>query len=198
MTNSLIPTTLSPMIDRNPFKVLREEHDWTQDSLTQKIGCSKVLIIRTEQGCYPDPPTTIMEFWLKDPRVVEVLRPDPVTLRVTYREFQKHTRMENYGKLWEKFDFDKVEGTVHPFVAWRLSTNLNPTQVCKYFCVHPATLYKLESQHYTMNDLPQPLVDALLESGYSEATIESLRSSFRQFKKNYSATVKVTQPGDRS
>lgn len=179
-------------IDRNPLKVLREHHDWTLESLASKVGCSKVLLIRAEQGCYPEPMPILMEFWTKDPRVDDRLRPDPVVLRVEYREFQRETRKANYGALYDRFNFKNFAVGVHPFVAWRESSDLNPTQVCKLFCLHPSLIYKFETQHWLCNDLPKPLVEALNESGYRDEVLTDLSDAFHRFKRQYSDTVKVT------
>lgn len=173
----------------NPLKTLRESYNWTQEDFARFAGCSKLLVIRTEQGCYPAPPPVILDFLRRSPRLKEGDY-DTEAFLAEYIEFQRLTRQENFGRLNPTYDFEAASPT-HPFVAWRESSNLNATQVSKYYCVQQALIYKFEKQHYLLNSLPAPLVDALMESGYGQSLINRLAIAFDQFKQLQSERISV-------
>jgi DNA-binding XRE family transcriptional regulator len=173
----------------NPIKVYREANGWTLETLATKVGCSKQLVIRTEQGCYPKIPPAIVDFFAYNPTVK--VRPDTTLIQVEYREYQTEVRISNYGTLYAGFNFSRVADSVHPFTAWRESSDLNLTQVCKMFCLHPATIFKFEKQPYLVNSLPQPLVEALNESGYNEQVCFDLSAAYQRYLAQLSANIKV-------
>lgn len=181
----------------NPMKALRERLGWTQEDVARFADCSKNLVIRMEQGCYPEPPPVLLNFFLHNPRVRNAIgQVDRLEVLAQYRQFQKETRIEHYGRLDPNYsfllEFDlETDTPKHPFIAWRALTGLNPTQIAKYYCLHQALIYKFEKQHYLLNSLPQPLVDALIESGYGPVIISRLEDAFFKFKAANSERVGV-------
>lgn len=172
----------------NPIKAARLHLGYSQVHFAKNCGTSKQLVIRAEQGCYPDIPPAIFNYL----RFHTKLDLDSTEFRATYCAFQHQQRKFAYGMLEKPYDFLINSPSEHPFIAWREYSNLNQTQVAKNFCVHPSVLFKFEKQPHLLNDLPEQLVDALLDSGYAPALITELRTAYRRYKDYLASEVNFT------
>lgn len=158
----------------NPLKRERLLRSLTLEALALKTGVSRMTIIRTEQGLYNVPSDRLLTFLSPDSAVRRT------GLQAEYQVWRKGRREASYGVLPDAGGFNAIEA--HPFVAWRESAALNQNQVAKAFCIHRATLYKFESQPHLLNDVPEDILEALIQSGYSTVTLQALRSAFSSYK----------------
>ena len=175
----------------SPVKRFRvDEFHMTQAEFAHACGVSKLLIIRAEQCCYKLPPPAIENYL-----VSQVPAFDLNEFRADYLNFQRKMRKFSYGILEPGFDFHHLSPKKHPFIEWREYSAINQTMACKYWCLHPAVIYKFEVQPHLLNDLPSDLVDALLESGYSELIIAELRAAYKRYKTYLASKVGVRVEG---
>lgn len=155
----------------NPLKLFRERLGKTLEETAALAEVSKHFVIRSEQGVYTEPPETLVDFYK------EYFDFDDI--KADYYRYQRNTRIANYGKLLEPWNFNAPVGK-HPFIHWRqLSGMHSQAGVCKYFCVHPAVVSKFEKG---LGNIPEQLLAALLESGYSVDTLNLLEKAYLAFK----------------
>lgn len=160
----------------NPLKDLRQECNFTLEEVADRASVSKLFLIRAEQGCFSSCPERLVEFY---GRYVDL---DYLETASKYLEFQSVTRVGNYGRLIEPWEFPK-EIPDHPFIHWRQCSGLKAQiSISKLFCIHPAVVFKFENKPRTINSVPQQLQDALLESGYERVTINLLSTAYAEFK----------------
>lgn len=166
---------------KNPLKAVRLTAGLSQQSVADLTHLSRLMIVRVEQGFYPEPPSALIEFLSNCSGV------RPHILREDYHEWQVDRRQLSYGLLMEPPPTPPLSpvGLVlkHPFKHWReLSpTSPNLTHVCKLFCLHQGLMYKFENSPHLVDSLPQPLVSALLESGYDPQTIKNLDRWYQMY-----------------
>lgn len=180
----------------NPVKHLRKNVlNLTMEELCRACKVSKTLIIKNEQGCYPSPSAVLTLFFR---RHVEYF--DEQHFNDQYSLFQYHTRRLSYGLLLPNFPLQEYlnrlpvgaepntqisnEPFYHPFEYWRMCSIKQPNlyQISKAFCTHQGILFKFENQHHLVNSVPDPLVSALLDAGYSRDTLIQLDLAYREFK----------------
>lgn len=198
----------------NPLKVERKRLGLTIDSLCYRASVSKSLVIKNEQGTYPEPSPTILAYFTnEDPDF------DSAECRASYRAWQRDKREQSYGLLNPHFDLraylrglpvgddigksqNGTEPYPHPFEWWRLRTVLQPNlnKISKGFCLQQALLFKFEQQAYLVNSVPEPITHALIEAGYDRRVLMDLEvaySEWKQYIRNLS--LKVDRSGiDRS
>lgn len=152
----------------------------TIDKVSSRTGLSKQYIIKAEQACYADPSDVLLRFYEVNLR--EVAK--------DYYAFQREIRLANYGKLIEPWHFMVNEVTDHPFINWRVCSGVGSRDaISRYFCVHPAILFKFE--HGRITTVPEHLVQALLESGYDAVTLTKLEESYQEFLVKRRGELKV-------
>jgi len=155
---------------KNPIKLLREEAGLSMETLAERSEVSKQTVLRAEQGCYDLIPPSIFNYMLSAWPYSEI-----INLPTRYRDWQKEQRKQNYGELSTLITWDFLSPAVHPFIYWRETSNIYARiQISKLYCVHPATISRFEHSNALSSSVPEQLIDALLESGYSLATIEKL------------------------
>lgn len=164
----------------NPLKKIRTSLDLTIDQVAYRAGVSKQFIIKSEQAVYTEPSASLVAFY------GELVDLDVVEIEQEYYLFQRETRRANYGRLIEPWAFTAALGEVgHPFINWRMLSGVSSAAgLCKLFCVHPAVLNKFENRSYLIAGVPEGLVSALLEAGYSANTLDALEKAYRDFKLN--------------
>lgn len=169
----------------NPLKRLREESGMTLKRVSRGTGFSKQFIIKQEQGVYHEPSKTIVDFYDADYK--EVCK--------DYREFQRACRKANYGRLIEPWHFNVNEGK-NPWITWReLSGVGSEAAICKFFCLHPAIMFKFERGD--MTTVPDLLIEALLESGYSHETLNKLGEAYEAWRKSQTLEVVIFDAPER-
>lgn len=142
----------------NPLKQLRLSKNWSLDQVADSAELSRLLIIRSEQGCYKNIPPKLLDFYQ------DVVDFDLVELNLSYVNFQVLTRQSNYGLL--PVGFLRIWPEKNPFTALRKVGKVSMAQVYKGFCVHPTILHKLENQPNLCATIPSDLLKALTTAGY--------------------------------
>lgn len=170
----------------SPLKDLRLRLHKTLDQVARQTEHSKQFIIRAEQGVFTDLPVGLISYY------AEYLDLEINEEREKYWKFQRETRIKNYGALIEPWEFQDLW---HPFINWRMASGIpSQAKVCTLFCVHPAVIYKLEKA--SMISLPDQLIGALMESGYSAETLENLRVAYAAFKDRQRQDLEVILGGE--
>lgn len=170
----------------SPLKDLRLRLHKTLDQVATQTEHSKQFIIRAEQGVFTDLPVGLLSYY------AEYLDLDIEEERKRYYAFQRGVRKANYGALIEPWNFVDL---YHPFINWRMASGIpSQAKVCTLFCVHPAVIYKLEKA--SMISLPDQLIGALMESGYSAETLENLRIAYAAFKTRQAQDLEVILGGE--
>lgn len=170
----------------NPLKHLRHLRNLTIEQVAVRCHVSRQFVIRSEQAVYSDPPETLLTFFSSELEInLDEVKRD-------YYAYQYSTRRINYGRLIEPWAFS-TRRDAHPFISWReLSGISSSAGICKLYCVHPATINKFESRPHLLSSVPEQLVTALLESGYSAETLDLLELAYVNFKINLRNGMEVT------
>jgi len=187
----VIPVRGAKITVVNPLKSLRKEVGLTIDQAADRASVSRQFVIRAEQAVYTEPPDSLVSYYATR---IEL---DCEATRSAYFNFQHLTRKANYGRLIEPWNFQPV-GLGHPFKRWRTFSGIGSAAgICKLFCVHPATLNKFESHSEQCAVVPEQLVKALLESGYSAETLSKLEQAYSDYKRFRRAHVGVIVHGEQ-
>lgn len=177
-------------LNGNPIKRLRLANNLTIAALAAQAEVSPNLIIRNEQGMYSNPSPVLCYFFRNRTEITS----SEQDIQLEYLEFQRTTRKMNYGMLSEPPLYLGTKFEYHPFTAWRLQSaphGLNLTQVAKAFCVQQSLLHKFENQPHLCYSLPEPLIHALLEAGYSHQTIDNEQRWFQLYREQLDRKAKV-------
>lgn len=161
----------------NPFKLLRESHDFTVELMAKKIGISKQALIRLEQACYVEPLPSALNYCASAFPVSEY------QLTIDYEAFQQLKRQKAhryFGDIQEKLSLAYSTAT-HPMRVLRGSTN--PTQVAKDLCIPPATLTYFERNVVQQKSVPKVIINVLHEIGYTSAEIDALIEGYDSYRK---------------
>lgn len=142
----------------NPLKQLRLSKSWSLDQVSESSGLSRQLIIRAEQGCYNDIPPAYLN-WITDYFDVE-----ENLLDIEYQAFRVRTRQSNAGLL--SVALFRIKPEVNPLTYYRERYGLSMAAVYKGFCLHPATIHKLEKQTHLVKNLPPDFCRAVSDAGY--------------------------------
>lgn len=184
------------VLDENPLRRLRIANGLTMKALSELAEVSMNLIIRNEQGMYSNPSPVLCYFFSHHAEVSEATS----AIVTDYLRFQRSNRQLNYGMLIEPPHYvsevtTDLSDAPHPFMFWRFQSNLNLTQVAKAFCVQQSLLHKFENQPHLCYSLPEPLVHALLEAGYSSQTIDNEQRWFQLYREQLDKrTLEVKVP----
>lgn len=189
----------------NPLKSIRLSLNLTQDQVSESTGLSKSAILRAEQGVYPNISDALLSFYAQS-----CLQADltfvPSVLREGYRSFQRLTRLRSgpnppvsasngsrSDRLIGLMEPHRFRVTCHPFVEWRESMDLSQIAISKLYCVHPAMVYRFENQPHLCELVPEPLLEALREAGYSESTLDHLVTAYALHRSHLSREFKRSQ-----
>jgi hypothetical protein len=140
----------------NPVKSYRQQMGYSINELSEQSGISRSVIIRAEQGCYAAIPYRLHSYLVS-----------------------REKRHLSYGKLPRRLP--AFYAGIHPFIHWRDQVNLRRIEVAKYFCVHLSTLARFEN-NIAQQTVPDQLIEALLDSGYSIELIEDLKTRYTLYR----------------
>ena len=162
---------------KNPFKRVREERGLTLHTMAVRVGVSRYLLIRTEQGCFPSPPPIVENYY------VNQLKISRQELLEDYHDFQRATRQHHGTFLGPVGDFNDAD---HPFTYWRSSANKNEfnlTEVSKRLCVSQPVLYRFEHYPRQQGSVPAQLLSALTDAGYTTEDLTKLKDLYAKHRK---------------
>lgn len=175
----------------NPYKSLREEYNYTLDSLSSLCSIHKQSIIRTEQGTYVEAPERIAKFWTESNHAEDYL-----ALRDNYRNYQRKVRMRNhrvFGDITVELRQSLYAKPIHPFRILRSCwtdpvTNdtyggmMNVTECAKLLCIPQGTLDYFENKLIHQTKVPQVMIDALRENGYSSHELQMFIETYVMYR----------------
>lgn len=177
----------------NPLTLIREHCGLSPKQFAAKIHTTENCIRFNEHGLYVAPSPTVLDGLI----ALAPLSREPIdrfvngglkNLTHEYKLWQTEQRIANYGLLNTEFPISlNFKIFKHPFVDWRdmsaMGIGVSAYATCRSFCIHPATLHKFEEQSYLVKEVPKPIINALKESGYSEAVLDKLISEYKLFLK---------------
>lgn len=179
----------------NPFKDLRLRVGISQYELARRIKITKHAILRLEQGMYESPLPTVVTYWLDT--IPGLSRSQ---LLNQYEQFQIATREKN-GRFLGDFDFTNLHTSQHP-LTWlreRCRPALNVTQVAKALCISQPIVYYFERKAINQKTIPEQVVNALLDCGYSSDELTSFENAYaiyrHQFLKRQKGQVTTSHAG---
>lgn len=177
--NALNPTKKGLDAPANPFRQARERRNYTIQALAVKAKVSRYLVIRTEQGCFPEPPPRLLNY------VTQAFVLDPDELTNDYHDFQKEMRWLNERLLGPLPDFPNTAPSWHPFVLWRQHTNnnnFNLTHIAKSLCLAQPVLYHFEHKPRQQASVPAQLLSALADARYSREEIQDFKLAYNDYR----------------
>lgn len=165
----------------NPFTSIRLDLGLTVDEVARDLSMHRNSILRTEQGQYDYPPQDLLDYYAIN---------SSSTL-AAYETWRTLIRKANYGLLhvarlghlteWN-IPLDPSHET-HPFKFWRQVSGVTALNtIAKAFALHQGILFRYESQSNLCASTPSPIVNALLDSGYSPNVISQLELAFERYK----------------
>lgn len=180
----------------NPFRALRLRKGLTLNAVSVRAKVSRYLVIRLEQGCFPDPPPRLLDWWVTHQGASEA------ALREDYRAFQLFTRSKNsrlfgdlpVGVLANAAQHRALKSPVppshypddrHPFIWLRTRPGyeFNLTEVSKMLCVAQPVLYHFEHYPRNQRSVPAQLTAALKDADYLEGEIEAFIDAYDDYRK---------------
>lgn len=166
-------------IPKNNFAALRENLDLSQQKLADKIGCSKLLILKTEQGTYPEVPPVIMDWWVNQNGMSELI------LRDTYEEFQQKVRYHYLYFFGDLLPVD-INKPIHPLVQLIHSSgyDLSINDISKRTCTAQNTLQYWIKKWRTQQTVPKSFAIALLGMGYSVVQVDYFCEQYKAWRAN--------------
>lgn len=159
----------------NPIRLARmASQEKTLESFSKRCGVHKQALYLNECGVYPDVLPSIMATLL-------VLGWDEQSIRRGYRDFQREKRVAR-GELDNLSSVEIGPPNLelgHPFVQFRASLGHARLGFAKEYCVHPASLHKLEIG--SAIHLPEQVVEALTVAGASASVITELNERCEEY-----------------
>ena len=132
--------------------------------------------------------------------LVHALFPDGINdteihaLESDYAYFRLSTRKANWNLL-PPFPFGEwfYSPRLHPFTFWRHMTTpvVNTTQVAKSWCIPQSVLFKFESQPWAVPNVPEPLLEAMVEAGHTDYECEAFRVAYASFQASAATSIKT-------
>lgn len=154
----------------NPIRRIRTKEGKSLVEFGEDCGVQFQALYLNECGVYPHILPSILA------HLTRLGYDNHVELQREYNEFVTQKRGEAYFKFdLGNYTLPPPTGVLHPILALRETIafgGLSRIGFAKAFCVHPASLYKLEfgdSQH-----LPAQLRVALLEAGLPDTVVDEL------------------------
>lgn len=160
-------------INHNPIRRVRVKEGKTLVELAADCGVHLQALYLNECGVYPTILPSILTCLIRLGYSGSVLEKD-------YQMFVHNKRVSS-GVFFElsSYTLPPPVGTQHPFISFRKSLELSRMGFCKSFCVHPASMHKVE--HEQVQCLPRQVIEALNEAGLSEQTTEELDYRVREW-----------------
>ena len=159
----------------NVFSRLRSRAGISQAELARRAQCSKLVILRTEQGTYSEPPPVVLDYWIK------VHGYDKFSLLEEYLEFQQETRKRSHMYYGTYLAF-VISDSEHPLRQLRSVKHLTLNEVSKALCIPQATLQYFERKWKTQQTVPKGLFEVLLEIGYSPNEVQRFARHYIQWR----------------
>lgn len=158
----------------NPFLAIREDLGLTQVQVADQCGVTPAFIMKIEQGLFRSIPKRIVLTFKAD----YGLNADWIH---QYRRFQIQKRRLASRPIGGRVVIRPIPLT---FTNFRLDNwpHLGRTQWCREFCIHPASLYAIESG--SQISLPNELRNALIDSGtMTSLEVDELKVSLIESRK---------------
>lgn len=160
----------------NPIRLARQSSpEKTLEAFSRRCGVHKQALYLNERGVYPDILPSIL------PVLIE-LGYEEKSVQSSYHDFQRLRRIAR-GQL------DRLDETTelgeplphlgHPFVQFRLALGLARLGFAKEYCVHPASLHKLETG--SAIHISEQLREALTVAGLPATVIAELNSRCEEY-----------------
>lgn len=150
----------------NPIRRVRVKEGKTLVEFAADCGVHLQALYLNECGVYPTILPSILIRLNHLGYSGSVLEPD-------YQVFVKSKReASGVRHSLTLYELPPPVGTVHPFISFRKSLKLSRMGFCKSFCVHPASMHKVE--HEQVVQLPSQVIEALGQAGLSERVIDEL------------------------
>jgi DNA-binding XRE family transcriptional regulator len=179
---------VDPPVPVNPFKEARESiidgdtgRNISHATLAKRIGCTKLSLIRLEQGTFNDPLPTVLNYFID--RGFNYLY-----LTDGYINFQHAMRMKNYHYFGPNLECD-ASSDAHPFAQLRSRVILdngvvgaNSMQVSKALCLPQSTLVRFEGDVRSQQTVPKAIINVMPTIGYSDAQITSFVECFKDWR----------------
>lgn len=157
----------------NPFLFAREAFELTQVEVAERCDVTPAFIMKIEQGLFRSIPKKVVTTFLEQFNLA------PTWIH-QYRRFQLIRRREASRPIGGKVVIRPLPLT---FTNFRLDNwpQLSKSQWCKEFCIHPASLYAIESGEQLT--LPNEMKNALLDSGVmTSLEVEQLKRAIVESK----------------
>jgi DNA-binding XRE family transcriptional regulator len=168
----------------NPFKAIRESikdpttgRHISHAALAKRIGCTKLSLIRLEQGTFNDPLPTVLDYFIKQGY-------NYLSLTDGYINFQHQTRLQNCYLFGTSLTID-VSSPDHPFKQLYTRVHSNPTEVSKRLCIPQATLSKFERDPRGQQSVPKTLINVLPVIGYTDEQISQFLYDYKDWRNRY-------------
>lgn len=161
----------------NPIREFRQAQGLSVADLAQRAGVTPLAVHRAEQGVFAQVPPRLVYPLLEAELITEegYILSDEDSLNECYKAWVRKTRRANYGCLTESLP--PFKPGVSPLVHWRMLSGVESQMgLCSLLCVHPSPIR--ETELGKQRKLPNQLVEALLDSGYDDDTIQQL--AYRQ------------------
>jgi transcriptional regulator with XRE-family HTH domain len=150
----------------------RVNSGYTQQGIADKIGVSRHMIMRLEQGLFAEPPRRFLDLlgFYYDVPTSDLIK--------SYHALVKHKR-ETYSVEYRSFS-DVLKGYIgftNPLVYYREVQNLSRIGFCKRMCLHPDPIrdYEINMQR----GIPLQLINACNSIQWDYAPLESAVTEWR-------------------
>lgn len=170
----------------NPIKELRLTLGLPQEVMAERMGMTRMALLRYEQGFHSTLSPKVITFFKENDENFTTI--DELIIR--YINFQRSSRLSNYGLLDPNIDFSVYHTgneLTHPLLYWMENSKEKPnlTQLSKGFCLHHPTMHRFITKPYIAIEIPKCLEDGLKEAGYSiscRTAFHEAYSKWRSFK----------------
>jgi len=168
----------------NPFKQLRESHNFTLELMAAKVGITKQALIRLEQGTFVEPLPTALQYYSSAFPVTEY---ELINQYEAYQTSQRTKAHRYFG------DFKDFHSEIHPMRLLRGTKN--PTQVAKDLCIPQATLTYFERNVVQQKSVPKVILNVLNQIGYTDAEIGYFMEAYEVYRQR--TVAKRVEQGKR-
>jgi transcriptional regulator with XRE-family HTH domain len=180
----------------NPITIMRKIAQLTQEQLANITDTSRQYILRAEQAVYAEAPVGLLMALVAQLADMDLdYGYDLDEMHAQYSDYQRAVRQEHYGILvpFKADKFMALELSGHPFKYWRGASGVDSRiAVSKYYCVHPALMFRFEEQTHLVNSVPGELRSGLLESGYSKELLDVLEEKYQNYRTIRNERVEIS------
>lgn len=171
----------------NPLIAARLKLGMTQETLALRIGISRNVLIRCEQGQFPDLVPSVLD-WFSD-------NYDDFDLddwRHEYREFQHNVRSDFAGYISYANSAPRVTHPGNVLLAqYDEGRGITIPGFCRNFCIHQAKMYDWITRPDKYNEVPAIVITALRDAGIGEMLIQNVITDYKIYHENYRLRFKV-------